>query len=108
MSRLRSSGTRPAVENPSSIDHLRRPGGGDLLAGALAEGLEAYGEGVPERPVGETLDGPPAAHEAPLPQRRRLDRAAGGERGQVAQVDDRVLDARQRLEAALRKTALER
>src|SRR5262245_50315003 len=108
-SRLRSSGMRGAFANPSNTDHLHAPaGGGDLLARSGAEGLQADGEGVAERPVGETLDRPAAAHHAAGAQLLGTHRAAGREGGELPQVDDRVGDAVGRMEAALRQPALER
>src|SRR5438552_15572637 len=102
-SRLRSSGMRGAFANPSNTDHLHAPaGGGDLLAGARAEGLQANRERVAERPVGETLDGSTAAHDAAGAQLLGTHRAAGREGGELPQVDDRVGDPVGRMEAALR------
>src|SRR5258705_8210877 len=108
-SRLRSSGMRGAFANPSNTDHLHAPaGGGDLLAGARAEGLQANRERVAERPVGETLDGSTAAHDAAGAQLLGTHLAAGREGGELPQVDDRVGDPVGRMEAALREPALER
>src|SRR5919201_326868 len=107
--RLRSSGMREALENPSSTEHLRDTAGGDdLLARLLAEGVQAHRERVAERPVGETLHRPRAAHQAPPAQLLGTDRAAGREGRELAEVHDRVADPAERAEAALGHAALER
>src|SRR5690349_8037053 len=61
-----------------------------------------------ERPVGETLDRAPPTDDATRAELVGPDRAAGRERGELAQVDDRVRNAADRPEAALREPALER
>src|SRR5690349_10585416 len=107
--RLRSSGMRGAFANPSNTDHLHAPaGGGDLLARPRAEGLQANRGRMAERPVGETLDGPAPAHDAPRAQLLGAHGPAGREGGELPQVDDREGDPVGRMEAALREPALER
>src|SRR5262249_20309131 len=107
--RLRSSGMRGAFANPSNTDHLHAPAGrGDLLARTRAEGLQANGERVAERPVGEALDGRATAHYAARAQLLGTHRAARRERGELPQIDDRVGDTVGRTEPALREPALER
>src|SRR5262249_14802807 len=107
--RLRNSGIRDALENPSSTEHLHGAArGGDRLPGARAERVGAHGEGVRQRPLAQALHEAALVHQAVRPEVVRAHRRAGREPGQLPDVDDGVGGARQGAEAALGEATLER
>src|SRR5579875_92143 len=108
-SRRRSSGTREALEKPSSTDRLHAAAERlEALPGALARRVHPQRERVLERAVGQALDRSAPAHQPLAPQLLGADGAPGREARELPQVHDRVRDARDGPEPALREPPLQR
>src|SRR4029450_10372816 len=107
--RLRSSGIRPALENPSSTEHLdgtaRRR---DRRARAGAERVRPDRECVGQRALAEALEQPALAHQPASAELVGADDGAGVERPELPDVADRVLGARYRADAALAQPSAQR
>src|SRR4029077_19982886 len=100
---------RPALENPSSTEHLDGTAGrGDGLARTRAERVRPHRERVRHGALAEALEQPALVHEPVRAQLVGADARAGGEGVELADVEDQVRGARDRRQPALRQTALRR
>src|SRR5262245_498845 len=107
--RFRSSGMRPALEKPSSTDHLDRAARcRDRVAGTGAERVRADRERVRQRALPEALEQAALADQPLRAQLVGADHGAGLERAELPDVEDDVLGARYGPEAALRQATLKR